>query len=209
MQTQPHPGCAEMSERNLQLVIEIFPLDTCPLKSMEPEASVVDIRPTRMDSTCHCEFVVEHASEAEGGRRVAHNQPAFDNCPCCTFSDFGCIQTVREIRRDSFLVETYVENREQAFDLLEGLEAARGRVELQRITQSHDGHFSEQLAQIDLSELTEKQREALDAAVNAGYFENPRRTTLKGLADDFDISKQAFGQRLSTAERKIIHQLCR
>lgn len=45
--------------------------------------------------------------------------------------------------------------------------------------------------------LTEKQREALMAAYDAGYFAVPRTTSLADLADDFDISHQAFSRRLT------------
>ncbi len=200
---------ARLSNRNLQLVIEIFPLDRCPMKQLGKEARVEDVRPERIASECHCEFVVEYPTEAEGGRRVAHNQREHDDCPCCTFCDFDCIPNVIEVRPDSLLIETYVEDREQAFALMNGLDKTPARAELHRITRSHDGGFSKALAQIDLSSLTEKQREALDVAVSRGYFESPRKATLEELAAEFDISKQAFSQRLSAAERKVLQQVGR
>lgn len=204
---QLDPG--RLSNRNLQLVIEIFPLDTCPLKRLGREASVEDIRPERMDTECHCEFIVEYPTEAEGGRRVAHNQIERDNCPCCTFCDFDCIPKVVEVRKESMLIETYVEDRDQAFALMKGLDGARGRAELQRITRNHDGGFAKHMSEVDLSSLTEKQRQALDTAVSRGYFESPRQATLEELAADFNISKQAFAQRLSAAERKVMQQVGR
>lgn len=206
-QTTPEPG--RLRNRNLQLVIEIFPRDSCPLKHLGRDATVQDIRSERMGAACHCEFIVEYPSEAEGGRRVARSEQEHDDCPCCTFTDFGCIPEVVEVREGSILIETYVEDRDQAFALLGGLEAARGRAELQRITRNHEGSFSKHLSQVDLSPLTEKQRQALDAAVERGYFESPRQVTLAELASEFDISKQAFGQRLCGAERKVMQQISR
>lgn len=44
--------------------------------------------------------------------------------------------------------------------------------------------------------LTGEQRAALICAVNAGYFEVPRRTTLVELADELGISDSAVSQRL-------------
>lgn len=46
------------------------------------------------------------------------------------------------------------------------------------------------------TELTELQHETLRRALEAGYFEVPRRTTLEELADEFDISAQALSVRL-------------
>lgn len=44
--------------------------------------------------------------------------------------------------------------------------------------------------------LTEEQYEALVAAVEADYFEVPRRTNLEELAADMDISHQALSERI-------------
>ena len=47
--------------------------------------------------------------------------------------------------------------------------------------------------------LTHPQREALVAAVEAGYFDVPRDVTTSDLAEEFDISDQAFIERLRRA----------
>ncbi|WP_415379086.1 helix-turn-helix domain-containing protein [Halosimplex sp. TS25] len=44
--------------------------------------------------------------------------------------------------------------------------------------------------------LTAKQRDALVAAYEAGYFDAPRGASATDLAGEFDISQQAFSQRL-------------
>ncbi|WP_269782693.1 helix-turn-helix domain-containing protein [Halobacterium wangiae] len=44
--------------------------------------------------------------------------------------------------------------------------------------------------------LSAKQREALEAAVAAGYFEVPRRASLSDLAEDLGVSTQAVSERL-------------
>lgn len=209
MAAQQYRELGDLRNRTLQLVIEVFPLDSCPMKHLGRDATVKDVRPERMDETCHCEFVVEYPTEAEGGRRVAHNERENEDCPCCKFCDFGCIPNVIEVRPDSMLIETYVEDRDQAFALMRGLDETPARVELQRITRDHDGGFTKAISHIDLSSLTEKQRQALDAAVARGYFESPRKATLADLAAEFDISKQAFSQRLSAAERKVMQQIGR
>ncbi|MBP1986252.1 helix-turn-helix domain-containing protein [Halolamina salifodinae] len=45
-------------------------------------------------------------------------------------------------------------------------------------------------------DLSEKQAAALRAALDAGYFETPRKTDLGTLAAAFDISEQALSERL-------------
>lgn len=57
---------------------------------------------------------------------------------------------------------------------------------------------------VDLGMLTEKQQEALELALEASYYEQPRDATLADLADRLDISKSAVSQRLRAAETKLV-----
>ncbi|MFH5798436.1 helix-turn-helix domain-containing protein [Haladaptatus sp. CMAA 1911] len=51
--------------------------------------------------------------------------------------------------------------------------------------------------------LTAKQRASLNAALDAGYFEVPRKTNLSELAEQLDISQQALSKRLRRAHRTV------
>ncbi|MFC7141315.1 helix-turn-helix domain-containing protein [Halosimplex aquaticum] len=52
--------------------------------------------------------------------------------------------------------------------------------------------------------LTPKQRDALLAAYDAGYFETPRGATATELAEGFGISQQAFSQRLDRGIDRLV-----
>lgn len=52
--------------------------------------------------------------------------------------------------------------------------------------------------------LTEKQRDALVTAWNAGYFESPRAVTLEEVADSLGITHQSLSQRLRRAHHELI-----
>jgi len=52
-------------------------------------------------------------------------------------------------------------------------------------------------------DLTDVEREALKAAVEQGYFESPRGTTLNELAEQFDISAPAFSKNLRRGQQKV------
>jgi len=52
--------------------------------------------------------------------------------------------------------------------------------------------------------LTERQQELLQAAFEAGYYEQPSETTGAELADEFGISSATLSQHLAAAERKLI-----
>ncbi|NKE34638.1 PAS domain-containing protein [Natronococcus sp. JC468] len=55
--------------------------------------------------------------------------------------------------------------------------------------------------------LTDRQLAALDAAYFGGYFETPRTSTGKELADRFDVTRQTFNQHLRKAQRTVFRHL--
>lgn len=87
----------------------------------------------------------------------------------------------------------------------------------EQLTTFHD-HFSEQ-GDVVLEELfspvephsgtfnlTPKQRNALVAAYDAGYYESPRRVTASDLAGEFGLSQQAFSERLHRGTAKLVEE---
>ena len=58
-----------------------------------------------------------------------------------------------------------------------------------------------------MADLTDRQREVLEVAFAAGYFERPRRTNTEELADALGISRSTVTQHLRAAERKLFGSL--
>lgn len=58
-----------------------------------------------------------------------------------------------------------------------------------------------------LSDLTDRQLQALRTAYAAGYFDWPRETTTDTIADELDIATSTFSQHLRIAERKLLDSL--
>ncbi|MFP9060717.1 helix-turn-helix domain-containing protein [Natrialbaceae archaeon A-chndr2] len=54
-----------------------------------------------------------------------------------------------------------------------------------------------------VDDLTDRQRQVLELAVEAGYFERPRHNNTGELADTLDISRATFTQHLRAAQRKL------
>jgi predicted DNA binding protein len=52
--------------------------------------------------------------------------------------------------------------------------------------------------------LSGVEQETLAVAVEAGYFQSPRQTTLGDLAEEFDISKPAFSKNLRRGQQKLL-----
>jgi hypothetical protein len=57
---------------------------------------------------------------------------------------------------------------------------------------------------IETTGLTDEQHQAMERAVERGYYDIPRRITLKELAADLEISHQALSERLRRANRNLI-----
>jgi len=51
--------------------------------------------------------------------------------------------------------------------------------------------------------LTARQREVLETAVRAGYYENPRETTQEGLAAELGVSPATVGEHLRKIESRV------
>ncbi|WP_136603152.1 helix-turn-helix domain-containing protein [Salinigranum halophilum] len=56
----------------------------------------------------------------------------------------------------------------------------------------------------DPFDLTDEQREAIELALQKGYFEVPRQATLSDLAVDLDVSQQAISERLRRGTQKVM-----
>lgn len=56
-------------------------------------------------------------------------------------------------------------------------------------------------------DLSDTERETLEEAVSAGYFQSPRDATLGSLAEEFDVSKPAVSENLRRGERKMIQRV--
>ncbi|WP_267642341.1 helix-turn-helix domain-containing protein [Haloarchaeobius amylolyticus] len=58
----------------------------------------------------------------------------------------------------------------------------------------------------EVSDLTPAQREALEASVEAGYYEVPRQATLEDVADELGVSSQATSERLRRGMRTVLNE---
>lgn len=129
----------------------------------------------------------------------------------------GLIATIREagstllwpaVYRDGFEYFTVLSpSREAVGSLLEDLEAF-GDVDLERLSEVGPGGIGSSVPLADLaSEVTERQIEVLRAAIDAGYYEQPRRTDLEALADGFGIAPSTLREHLRKAEERLLSRI--
>lgn len=196
---------AEMStldseERSLRVVLRVEPGPDCPLVLFEntPE----NVKTQLSDGHCLCEAVLSPKETIEHVSRDLES-----DCVCSVFHEEGCVVDIEEVDGEKLTVTTHVCSRAELSSLVEGLESIVESIELLELRSVEETDFGNDEQRIDLSSLTEKQRVAAELAMERGYYERPRKTSLKKMAGELDISQQALSQRLCAVEEKLMTQI--
>jgi predicted DNA binding protein len=155
-----------------------------------------------IDGICHMT-----CSGADGDTAVRHRQTAIDgDCVCRIVARHGCSPSLQEITDRGLLIRTNPLDRETLRALVADLGDVADTVQLRQLVVStdEDGPRSEL---VDLESLTDTERETIDRAIVAGYYDRPRTVDFDDLADELDVSKSALSKRLTSAEAKIMCDL--
>ncbi|MFW5922145.1 MAG: helix-turn-helix domain-containing protein [Halodesulfurarchaeum sp.] len=199
----------EQSTRRLfvELDVELAESNPCPLCSMEE--SIVDVRHQLGRELCHLDAKMtdSYCECPHECTTVQHIETQVEpDCACPVFVKHGCVPQVTESDDNTVIVKTYLSDRERLTDLIGDLKAATEGVTVRRLKRvdTQDESNRQKFVTLDLYELTDKQRQAITAAVAAGYYETPREVSLGELADRIEISKSALSQRLKAAESKLV-----
>jgi predicted DNA binding protein len=157
------------------------------------------------EGTCNT-IIASNADESTDQYMQAAITPG---CFCLQFHEVECVPTFERTNQNKVIVTVQIPDRETLKDLIRRVRATGASVSVKSILQS--GSESSESIEIDVSEITEKQLEALEAAVETGYYDSPREADLEVLADRLDVSKSAISQRLKAVEsrltRKLVNQM--
>ena len=185
------PAQPSGSDHQLRVVIRIEPEKDCPVVHFDGKPE--HIQAQLAGDTCLSKAIVKRSETV-----VEQTETDVDDgCVCSVFHDHACVAAIT----------TYVSDREVLEDLIGDLEDVGTSIELMEIVSNYDGHLTDRVERVDLSSLTDKQREAAELAIEMGYYKRPREASLEEIADELDISQQALSQRLGAVEEKLITQL--
>lgn len=207
--------------RSTRVVLELEPDGDCFMDDLE--GAIVDIEANYSDGICRCDVTVCGGDDCDCGCtrdcdcrtetddedcEVVHmTAPICECCPGVIFADYGCVPRILDRTADSFVMATYVSSVDVVSDLVAELRSVCTRVEVRSLVNTDACEGSAETREVDLSAVTEKQRQALALAVEAGYYDTPQTVSLDELADEFDISSSALSQRLARAEGTLLGQL--
>jgi len=166
-----------------------------PQTCMETVDEPADCTPSSCGE-CHTEI----RSEDDGGYEYLKSS-VHSKCICPVFEEHDCIPEIEGLRNGAIIAVVTVRNRAVLRTLLQDLDAIDATVSVEWLVR---GRESESTVEMSVDDITKKQQEALETALDAGYYETPRETNLSALADELSISESAVSQRLNAAETKLV-----
>lgn len=153
------------------------------------------------DPGCECRASVEIDGEIRMvGRRIG------DGCVCPVFRSHDCVSSIEAVENGELVIDVVLRSRDVLTSIVASLRERGAAVELRRITEVGAASSRRRLT-IDADAITDKQREAIEAAVEAGYYDTPRRADLSELAERLGVSRSAVSQRLTAAESTLVGAL--
>lgn len=150
---------------------------------------------------CHVEGTSVEGSQ-EG--RQYHTSAVKHACICPVFASGDCISQVKRVENGRLIVVATVPDRGALRDIMRDLDAINANVDVEWLVRSDE---PEATTEIDVGDITDKQRHAIETALEMGYYDSPRQTDLSTVADRLDISESAASQRLNGAETKLVQAL--
>src|SRR6056297_2298060 len=195
----------EISERYPDLTIREWYLSDCQVIELTSPAAPTDDLLAEIEDL----GTVLHESVDDSGLHVVTQ-----SCLCSLedsiidrFEEYNCLYQPPTIHRQGWEHYTVI-----AFDeadvqaLLRDLEADRNVEVLSKtaITEQQIPHSM--LAPVDqlFEDVTDRQLAALQLALERGYYEQPRETSLRELADQTSVARSTYEEHLRKAENKLL-----
>lgn len=171
----------------------------CPVTALQTD--ITEMRVQISDGICHADLVI-------GGedRHVEHvHVPVERECVGTVFDDFDCVPHIRAVSDSTLVMAVFLPD----VGTLPGLVAALGEVceniyIIRFVAMDREGTPPRLF---ETASLTEKECEALQLAVDIGYFDH-NGVSLAEIADALDISEGAVSRRIKSAKATILAQLC-
>ncbi|WP_254768068.1 helix-turn-helix domain-containing protein [Salinilacihabitans rarus] len=189
---------------NAVLRITPHPDSNCPILDAIGSSREV------MQSICHNNE--EECDECRAKLRTGESDATLvktnvhEKCICSVIRSHDCISSVDAFEDDDLIVSLSTCDREQIFSIISSLKDTGAEVRLQQLTTDELDEANRSFT-LEVDGFTDKQLEAVEVAVSAGYYDVPRRTDLADISNRLGITRSAVSNRLCAAERKLVREL--
>ena len=195
----------EISERHPDLTIREWPLSDCQVLEITSETTPTDELRVDID---HLGTIL-HESKNDHGYHVVTQ-----SCLCSLeqsiidrFEKYNCLYQSPTIYRQGWEHYTVVAfDGEDIRELLGDLRSDR-EIELlskTSISEKQIPHSMLAPANQLFENITDRQLAALQLALESGYYEQPRKTSLRDLADQTAVARSTYEEHLRKAENKLL-----
>lgn len=193
----------------LRVALRVEPTSdvNCAVTSVGTRGESVTQQTVCPDGSCGGSCVCRSEVRTEGRTELVSGSIQ-NGCVCPVFRDHDCVATVDGFDGTELVVSVALPDRDELSRLVTSLRDVEARVRLQRITTA-GGTEPDNTLELDADRITDKEREAVNVAIEMGYYERPRRTDLSELADRLGVSRSAVSQRLNNVETKLVDELFR
>lgn len=186
----------------VELVVEVANDDNCPLAGTDYTESDGSVQ--LVGSTCH--LTVAAGEEPAATARTV-TTPITDRCLCTGLCGDGFAPVELNVEGGSLVIGAYASDRKTLSEATDRLESGVEHWRLRQLTTTNNNRADGKGHGHDEVPLTEKQCEAVQTAVEMGYYDRPRNATLGDLAECLGVTRSALSQRLNAVESKLITDL--
>jgi predicted DNA binding protein len=195
----------EISERYPDLTIREWPLSDCQVLEITSETTPTE---ELLDDISQIGTVLHESKDDDGYHVVTQS------CLCSLeqsiidrFEDHNCLYQSPTIYRQGWEHYTVVAfDSEDIRELLGDLQSDR-EIELlskTSISKTQIPHSMLAPANQLFEDITDRQLAALQLALERGYYEQPRKTSLRDLADQTAVARSTYEEHLRKAENKLL-----
>jgi predicted DNA binding protein len=143
-----------------------------------------------------------------GGRAAYRFEAAVDpGSPFAVLDRHGTPVSEAVIRDGRLRVTFHATDLPTLRSVLEAFRECCPEMEVVRLLQSTTEPTESDLVTVDRGELTERQREVLAAAYEAGYFDHPKGANAGEVAESLGIGRSTFTEHVAAAQRKLFGSL--
>ncbi|GCF12995.1 hypothetical protein Harman_09300 [Haloarcula mannanilytica] len=212
-----------MSDSGIRVELSVDAPGACPVASVSDEAgaAVTDIARSSPDengqvieeftATSTGEATIEAREDMEkvfaagDGARYQFTRSRTD-CVCETVETFDCPVAEMRAENGQLCMTFHAPDVDRVRAIVTRLKELYDGVSLRSMRRNGDVDPVDSIL-VDRSQLTDRQQEVLETAVEMGYFEYPKGANAGDVASELDISVSTFAEHLAAAQTKLLDSI--